>query len=308
MAKTGRFTMRRRHVGRSARTRALIGGAISVALVWADIAASAAQQLPSGGGPIPSVRRGADGKIEVVRPSAKPPPAVTSPNANARPVTSPPGATPSDGASTFTRPSTPRVAGENISVIGAIQTLRLSSTSGATVGANTPSPPMFGLQFPSCTIDAAHCVPAGKYPQLQTIDGSPWPATFFNRASWSDGSIKHLSVLPGPFPRAIPTTGVTALVLNDGTAPPASGLTTTQLYAELMQVNANGFSGALGTGLGLQGNWSAKLANDANNVEVVNYGDGGGGRLYRILTHVQSGGVAIRLPCDRRAAVSRPGV
>ena len=40
--------------------------ALSLAVLVADIAASNAQELPSGGGPLPSLRRGANGQIEVI--------------------------------------------------------------------------------------------------------------------------------------------------------------------------------------------------------------------------------------------------
>jgi hypothetical protein len=167
---------------------------------------------------------------------------------------------------------------------GVIETVQLCSTSGSTVAANTPSPPMFPLEFKKGD------VPAGQYPQLQATDGTPWGATFINVRHWSDGSMKIAGVLPGPFPKAIPTSCVTANVLNGGPIPEPSGLTPTQLYSEQIALNANGFAGAMGTALGLQGNWQAKLASDANNIEVANYGDVGGGRVYRILTHLQQGG------------------
>jgi hypothetical protein len=167
-----------------------------------------------------------------------------------------------------------------------INTIQLCSTSGSTVAANTPSPPMFPLEFKKGD------VPAGQYPQLQATDGTSWGATFINIRHWSDGSMKIAGVLPGPFPKAIPTGCVDAKVLSGGIAPAASGLTPPQMYSEQIQLNANGFAGALGSGLSHTGDWSAKLANDVNNVEVVNYGDGQGGRVYRILTHVQQGGTA----------------
>jgi len=47
---------------------------IALALL-ANVAASGAQQLPSGGGPLPSLRRGANGQIEVVPPDTPPRPA-----------------------------------------------------------------------------------------------------------------------------------------------------------------------------------------------------------------------------------------
>jgi hypothetical protein len=163
-----------------------------------------------------------------------------------------------------------------------VNTISLCSTSGSTVTANTPSPPMFPLEFKKGDI------PAGQYPQLQALDGTPWPATFINIRHWSDGTMKMAGVLPGPFPKAVPVACVSANVFNGGSAPAASGLTPTQLYAALIQMNITG----QGASFGLTGSWDAKLANDARNVEVVNYGDGGGGRVYRILTHVEQSGTA----------------
>ena len=191
------------------------------------------------------------------------------------------------GASPFTQAVT-----VTSTAAGVVQTITLVSTSGSTVAANTPSPPMFGLQFPSCVVDSAHCIPTGEYPQLQATDGTAWPATYINRSSWSDGSIKHISVLPGPFPKSISTSGTTANILSGGSAPSASGLTEAAIYTEDIKLNVNGFTSSLGTGLGLSGNWAALLENDANKVETITYGDGGGGKVYRILTHVQQGGTA----------------
>jgi len=63
-------------------------------LFLADIAAASAQELPRGGGPLPELRRGANGQIEVVptapaprsapmRPNDNPSPAVVTPNSGA---------------------------------------------------------------------------------------------------------------------------------------------------------------------------------------------------------------------------------
>lgn len=52
--------------------RWILLAAISAALWWADIAPGAAQELPSGGGPVPPVRRGANGQIELLPPNARP--------------------------------------------------------------------------------------------------------------------------------------------------------------------------------------------------------------------------------------------
>jgi hypothetical protein len=51
-------------------------GTTACAVLWADVSASTGQELPSGGGPVPTVRRGANGQIEVVPPSAAAPPGI----------------------------------------------------------------------------------------------------------------------------------------------------------------------------------------------------------------------------------------
>jgi hypothetical protein len=43
---------------------------LALALLLVDIATVSAQQLPSGGGPLPSLRRGANGQIEIAPPEA----------------------------------------------------------------------------------------------------------------------------------------------------------------------------------------------------------------------------------------------
>jgi hypothetical protein len=57
-------------IGASGDPRSILFAAIAAAFWWADIAAGAAQELPSGGGPVPPVRRGANGQIELVPPSS----------------------------------------------------------------------------------------------------------------------------------------------------------------------------------------------------------------------------------------------
>ncbi|HEX3419437.1 MAG TPA: hypothetical protein VHT21_24010, partial [Stellaceae bacterium] len=79
-----------------------VGAAVS--LLLANVAAGRAQELPSGGGPVPEVRRGANGQIEVVptNPAARqapgriitapaPPPLSRSGASPAVRVTTPPG-------------------------------------------------------------------------------------------------------------------------------------------------------------------------------------------------------------------------
>jgi glucose/arabinose dehydrogenase len=58
-----------RQVGRLILRWVLLGSMVAV-LSSADIAAGAGQELPAGGGPIPPLRRGANGQIEVVPPAA----------------------------------------------------------------------------------------------------------------------------------------------------------------------------------------------------------------------------------------------
>ena len=51
-----------------------LAGAAAAALLWAGMPASSSQELPSGGGPVPPLRRGAGGQIEIVPPSSAGPP------------------------------------------------------------------------------------------------------------------------------------------------------------------------------------------------------------------------------------------
>jgi hypothetical protein len=53
---------------RRANPRWVLFGTLAAAVLWADIPTGAAQELPQGGGPVPPVRRGANGQIEVVPP------------------------------------------------------------------------------------------------------------------------------------------------------------------------------------------------------------------------------------------------
>ena len=53
---------------RRASLRGVLFGTLTAALLSADIPTGAAQELPQGGGPVPPVRRGANGQIEVVPP------------------------------------------------------------------------------------------------------------------------------------------------------------------------------------------------------------------------------------------------
>jgi hypothetical protein len=67
--------------GKRPTLRWILLGTMAPALLWADIAASAAQGLPPGGGPVPPVWRGADGQIEIVPPNAAARPAISRPGA-----------------------------------------------------------------------------------------------------------------------------------------------------------------------------------------------------------------------------------
>jgi hypothetical protein len=110
-------------------------GALAAVLVCANIIASFAQQLPPGGEPIPPVRRGADGKIEVIPPSAQHPQAVTTPNVGARPALSRSGTSPLDAAPKTPDPPTQQVPVNSIPVSGA------PSPPGTTVVSNIHNAP-----------------------------------------------------------------------------------------------------------------------------------------------------------------------
>jgi hypothetical protein len=70
---------------------------IALLLLAADIGVSVAQQLPPGGGPLPQLRRGADGQIEMVPPETPARPA-TGPRAAAPATVAPEAATSKAGA------------------------------------------------------------------------------------------------------------------------------------------------------------------------------------------------------------------
>src|SRR4051794_26071039 len=52
--------------------RWILLAAVAAALWWVDIAAGTAQELPSGGGPVPSLRRGAPGQSQIAPPGGGP--------------------------------------------------------------------------------------------------------------------------------------------------------------------------------------------------------------------------------------------
>jgi hypothetical protein len=110
-------------------------GALAPVLVCANIIASFAQQLPPGGEPIPPVRRGADGKIEVIPPSAHHPQVVTTPNVGARQAISRPGTSPLDAAPKTPHPPTQQVPVNSVPVSGA------PSPPGRTVVSNIHNAP-----------------------------------------------------------------------------------------------------------------------------------------------------------------------
>jgi hypothetical protein len=60
--------------GASGDPRWILSAATAIALWWAQVAASAAQELPTGGGPVPPLRRGAHGQIEIAPPDSVPRP------------------------------------------------------------------------------------------------------------------------------------------------------------------------------------------------------------------------------------------
>jgi len=134
--------------------RRLLAG-LTFALLWADTTASAAQELPSGGGPIPPVRRGASGQIEIVRPDVA-----------ARPATGRHATVP---AAVAPKPSTPGIRRDD----------------AARVVRDTPPPPPAGQPQPEIAVTPSTPIVRDTTPRGAVVatysvsmsDGSPFTGT-----------------------------------------------------------------------------------------------------------------------------------
>jgi hypothetical protein len=137
-------------------------GAMAPALLWAAIAASAAQGLPLGGGPVPPVRRGADGQIETVLPNTAQP-EVSRPNA------APPAIAPKASPSGVSR----------------------NSAAPAVQGATRRQPPQPVITVTPSIPKVPDTTPIGAVVAIYSVkmsDGSPFTGTVRFGAPYYDGN------------------------------------------------------------------------------------------------------------------------
>lgn len=141
--------------------------------------------------------------------------------------------------------------------------------------------PMFGCKFQQGQI------PAGTYPHFQTAAGTACAPTLWGVTSWPDGSMKFCGAMvrvPAAVPAApTPGTGLSAVpgtldiqVRSGGNAPAPSSRALSNLTAADIVVQLDGVTN-------LSGTWLAAL-NTAitDNDEIVLWGDGPAGKVYRI--------------------------
>lgn len=159
-----------------------------------------------------------------------------------------------------------------------VKTVTIENTSGVATAVNSHTPTV-GLLFKKGD------VPTGTWPILKTAGGTVVPYTYWNRTSWSDGSIKFLGCLPR-FPNAISGSSTATMeVWNGGSAQSASTRTLAEVYAANITV--------VGTGGidNISGTWTCDLQ-AANIIETVSYGDGPAGRIWRFLVDFKQSGAA----------------
>ena len=160
-----------------------------------------------------------------------------------------------------------------------VATLTLRNTSGSTQAAHFVTRP-FGMGF------KAGVMPAGEYPQFQLADDTPCPRTLWGYTTWPDGSMQFCGAMIR-VPASIAGSGTLAIsVLDSGSAPSASGRSTSDLTAANMIIEVTGVTN-------LTGVWTASL-NDGITVndDVVLIADGDAGAIWRIGSEFRNGGSA----------------
>lgn len=167
-----------------------------------------------------------------------------------------------------------------------LATLTLNNTSGSAQAANFTTP-MFGHVFKEGDI------PSGTAPTFK-VGSTVQPYSWGMQAYWGDGSLKFASFMV-LCKSSIAGNGTLGLdIYNGGTAPTTSARTLTEVYAQSLSISGVG----QGTNFGLNGTWTANLANDAFNHEQFVYLDGDAGKVWRILTDfVQSAAAHGQLEC-----------
>lgn len=162
-----------------------------------------------------------------------------------------------------------------------LKTVQIANDGAGTAAADS-HPPMMNLLFKKGEIAS------GTYPILKTAGGTTIPYTYYNKTSWSDGSLKILPVLCR-FPSSINAAATANVeVWSGGSAQSASGLTLSDLYAENFKVVAVGYATSNDN---LSGTWTCDLQ-ASSILETVVYGDGPAGIIWRILADFKQSGSA----------------
>lgn len=151
-----------------------------------------------------------------------------------------------------------------------IKTMSIQNTSSSTQTANA-HPNTFGCAFKKGDM------PSGQYPIFKLSDGTVVPYTVWNKRTWSDGSWKFACFLVRCPESVAGSATVSLQVYSGGTAPGTSGITLSQLYAELITMSATGGL----TGGNVSGSWTADLSS-ANTISAITFGDGDAGIVWRL--------------------------
>lgn len=157
-----------------------------------------------------------------------------------------------------------------------IKTLTVQNTSVSATPTNSITPSTL-LHFNEGDI------PSGTWPILKTAGGTTVPYSYWNKATWADGSLSCLCVLPR-FPDSVTGNGTAQLqVWSGGTQPTASNRTLSEVYAANFQMVGNG-------GIdNISGNWTCQLQS-SNVIETVVVGDGPAGKVWRLLCNFNQSG------------------
>jgi hypothetical protein len=162
--------------------------------------------------------------------------------------------------------------GESPPIGTALATLSLVNTSGSIVAADF-IPPMFGHPFRKGD------VPAGAYPRFELADTTEVPYTMFNKATWSDGSLKFASFLLR-VPSTVAGSGSLAVTVKASESAPATS--SSRSLADLSSGSADLKVEVVGLD-NLSGTWTSSLNQGVtDNDDVITFGDGVVGKVWRI--------------------------
>lgn len=166
-----------------------------------------------------------------------------------------------------------------------LTTLTLVNTSGSTQATNFVTK-MFGHVFKKGD------VPSGTYPQFQLTNGTVCPATIWALSTWtSDGSLRRCAAMIRVPSSIAGSSTLTINVLNGGSAPASSALSTANLSARDLKVVLTGITN-------LSGAWTSSLNTGISNAtEIKVIANGQAGMVWRILQPLNNGSDHGQLVC-----------